>query len=116
MSSNLETMVRNQDFTTKSYPLSDLGYIKTFLRTKSGGIIAVDNLQQVFVFTKRFKLIKKFNFNLPFFNKKGVAVGNYVFFCNINRRMCAFNFKKKYLASHKFNEKTNNFFQVQLCA
>ena len=56
--------------------------------------------------------MKRFYFNLPMFNKKGLAVDNYVFFANIHRKTCAFNYKKNYIAIQEFTQKTNNFFKV----
>jgi len=40
----LESQVRSSSFKVKDHPLANTGQIKTFLRTKQGGIIAVDNL------------------------------------------------------------------------
>ena len=45
METELENMVKRKDFTIRNMPMKDVGMIKTFLRTKDGGIIAVDSLQ-----------------------------------------------------------------------
>ena len=58
------------------------------------------------------KLLKKFNFNLPMFNKKGLAAGNYVLFTNVNCKTQAFHAKKSYMAVKEFTTKTMNFFSV----
>ena len=48
------------DFSIKNLPLKDLGQVKTFLRSRDGGFITVDNLQQVYILTKKMKVNKKF--------------------------------------------------------